>query len=341
MTRRLDSLAKRRVDPLLTASGVNEVYERLAEDDAVRYAIGAMQPIDPIYTRNTFSEGGRIQAQLEEAFRTASIGAEFRFQGSVTNDTHIRAHSDIDLLALRTAFEWLEPPQAPLRPYKGNPITDMHEMRAVITARLTSSFPAATIDTSSGKSISITGGSLRRKVDIVPAAWWNTVAYSQIGHERYRGVKVFDATTNSHLPNKPFLHNALIDERDVQSRNAMRKITRLLKSLKADSKTPVEVSSYDIVSIAFRMPDVLLNVPHDGDLMLVVNSEAWLRHLAENEGLRTSLLVPNEMRPIFCDHGCSLGGLQQLHAEVHGLLSDIAAGLARSSRRLEEARVEY
>jgi hypothetical protein len=338
---RLAALANRRIDAAVAVSKANEVYERLAEDDAIRYAIGAMQPIDQTYTRNTIAEGERVQSQIDEALRTASLGATFRFQGSVTNDTHIRAHSDIDLLAIRTAFEWLEPPQVPQTPYHGSPAADMNEVRSIVTARLQSSFPSATVDTSSSKSISISGGSLRRKVDVVPAAWWNTNTYLTSGDENQRGVKIFDASTEKHIPNKPFLHNLLVAQRDIFVRGSLRKVARLLKSLKVDADKPVDVSSYDIVSIAYRMPDALLSVPQGGDLKLVANSEVWLRTLIENPGTRGLLQVPNEMRLIFGSDGCSEGGLRQLHAEVVRLLADISSGLARSFRKLEEARIVY
>jgi hypothetical protein len=341
MPKRLDALARRRIDTAVATSKANEVYERLAEDDAIRYAIGAMQPIDPTYTRNTFEEGERVKAQLAEACQTANVDAVFRFQGSVTNDTHIRAHSDIDLLTIRTAYEWLELPQQPASPYCGDPNADMRELRSVITSRLCSGFPAATVDTSSGKSISIAGGSLRRKVDVVPAAWWNTNQYADSKDENYRGVKIFDATADQHIPNKPFLHNLLVDRRDVSAQRSLRKVARLLKSLKADAAKSVDVSSYDIVSLAYRMPDGLLVVPPGADLKLVSNSEVWLRMLIEQVTFRSQLQVPNEMRSIFCADGCSEGGLRQLHQEVATLLSDIATGLARSFRNLEQARIEY
>lgn len=64
------------------------------------YLVDAMQPIDENFTKKTFEEGYRVWNQLEKNL-PAVYQVEFDFQGSVTSDTHIRIHSDIDLLALR------------------------------------------------------------------------------------------------------------------------------------------------------------------------------------------------------------------------------------------------
>ena len=99
------------------ASPVYEVYRKMTDHgSAVRYAVGAMQPVNPGYTKVTYGEGDRIQNQLEKAL-TGNLKCQYEYQGSVTNNTHIKAHSDIDLLAIIQAFVTLELPQKPSSPY--------------------------------------------------------------------------------------------------------------------------------------------------------------------------------------------------------------------------------
>src|SRR5581483_5510793 len=107
---RLDKLRNRRIDPNIKVMGLNEAYNRLAgEDSAVQYAIGAMQPIDPDYTRRTIEERDRVEAQLKDGFIKVGLSVSFDYQGSVTNDTHIRAHSDVDLLTAEGKWATIEP----------------------------------------------------------------------------------------------------------------------------------------------------------------------------------------------------------------------------------------
>src|SRR6267142_6858636 len=110
-TSRLDRLRSRRMDPLLKVAGLREAYERLTtEDTSVRYAIGSMQPIDSEYTQRTIEERDRVEKQLADGYRNANIAVVFDYQGSLTNDTHIRVYSDVDLLTVVYGWHSVQPP---------------------------------------------------------------------------------------------------------------------------------------------------------------------------------------------------------------------------------------
>lgn len=339
---RIAKLRARRTDPLIKAAAFREAYDSIAEDESVRYAVGAMQPIDQEYTNKTYEEGDRIKAQLDQSLNTAACTTvEFEYQGSVTNDTHIKAHSDIDLLALHAHFYAIEPPGKPSIVYQGDALVDLKNLRASCTRVLKSAYPTISVDGAPGKAISLQGGSLHRKIDVVISNWWNTVEYQATGLPIQRGVQVFDSKANTRVKNRPFLHNAKIDQRDRLLNGNVRKVARLLKSLKYDAERTVDISSYDITSIAFRMPDQLLRAERGAELLLVENTRVFLRSLLDNGALRASLRVPNDMRPIFCSDGASVEGLSQLYKEAQELVDDISKGLSRSFRKLAEARVSY
>lgn len=339
---RLARLEARRTDPTIAAArGLNEVYKHLAEDSAIKYAVGAMQPIDPEYTSNTIAEGKRVQAQLSAGLHGAGIPCEFRFQGSVTNDTHIKAHSDIDLVVLFTLFHTVEPPQPVVHPYSGDTLADLVGVRRASQQILTAAFPAVTVDASGGKALTLTGGSLRRKIDVVTANWWNTVAYGDSGLETFRGIQILDVSGPSTIKNKPFLHNHRIDEKDRTVSGAMRKVTRLLKSLKYDAETPVRMSSYDIASVAYSIPSEWLATSPGQDLLLLDRAAQWVQFLCANDDARNALRVPNNTRTVFGVDGATKESLLDLHREVQNLREEVAQRLARSFRRLEAARIMY
>jgi hypothetical protein len=340
---RIAKLRARRTDPLIKAAAqMREVYDRISEDDAVKYAIGAMQPIDTEYTDSTYQEGNRVKEQLNKSLNTpARAVAEFEYQGSVTNNTHIRAHSDIDLLTLHAQFYTIQPPARPLIPYDGDVLADLRNLRASSTQVLKAAYPTVTVNDAPGKAITLEGGSLRRRIDVVISNWWNTVEYQTSGLAIHRGVQVFDSKADTRIENRPFLHNAKIDERDRLVGGNVRKAARLLKSLKYDADTKVNISSYDITSIAYRIPNELMSPVHGAELLLVENIRVFLSLLLEDGALRASLKVPNEMRHIFTSEGASVEGLNQLYKETQELVNDINRGLGRSFKKLEEARVSY
>lgn len=338
MATRLDRLASRRTDQLVTdAKLLNEAYRHIAQSDSVRYVIGSMQPIDPEYTKNTYAQGDRVRNQLENRLDDK---CEYEYQGSVTNDTHIKARSDIDLLVLTGKFHTIEKPQEPSSPYKGDPLQDLVDLRADAIVSLEAAFPEAQVDSSGAKSISLEGGSLRRKIDVVPSNWFNTNRWNETGQKMYRGVQILDAKNMERLKNTPFLHNAWIAHKDKQTNGGLRKAARLMKSLKYDTDA-IGLSSYDLVAIAFRMSGGDLNAPKGLELSLLNSCHAFCVSLQENSVLRNSLGVPDGHRKIFAAGHATLDGLNQLTSALGELVSDVLRENQRSFRRLAEARVEY
>ena len=338
MPTRLERLSARRTDDLVNSAMLeHEIYVQLSHSEAVRYVIGAMQPIDPEYTRNTYKQGERVCNQLAKRL---SPHCEYEYQGSVTNDTHIRARSDIDVLVLTQKFLALEPPQQPEYPYMGNPLQDLIDLRNDSISCLQDAYPEANIDTSGSKSIVIEGGSLRRKIDVVPSNWFNTNDYARYQAKIYRGVEILDIKAKRRLKNTPFLHNEYIARKDSRTNGGLRKAARLMKSLKYDSEQ-VELSSYDIVSIAYNIPEERLKIPYGQDLLILDVCLDFCLQLTKNNELRVNVEVPDGHRKVFTEGHATVLGLSQLTAELQGLVADVLNENQRSFSRLAEARVEY
>lgn len=335
---RLDKLNLRRTDDSVAEAKLfNEAYRNISQSESVKYVVGSMQPIDPEYTKNTYKQAERVRSQLENRLTDS---CEYKYQGSVTNDTHIKAKSDIDLLVIIDKFYTVQSPQTPKNPYKGDPLQDLLDLRNEAERALEAAFSQARIDKSGNKSISIEGGSLTRKVDVVPSNWYHTNKYAESGNEIYRGVQILDKSVPTRLANTPFLHNAWIDHKDKNTQGGMRKASRLMKSLKYDSED-IDLSSYDIVSIAFNMPDESLSYPKGGELRILSSCLDFCKKLQSDPNLRQSIEVPDGHRKVFCEGHATLSGLNQLTHELEQLANDVLRENQRSFRRLAEARVEY
>lgn len=335
---RLDRLNARRTDDsVITAKMLNEAYRHIGQSESVKYVVGAMQPIDPEYTKNTYAQGDRVKNQLDANLENK---CEYKYQGSVTNDTHIKAKSDLDLLVIIYKFFSLESPQVPEYPYNGNPIQDLLDLREDAKNCLRRAFPEVSIDTSSSKCITLSGGSLTREIDVVPANWFNTLDYAKYGDDYFRGVQILDAKNKTRIKNTPFLHNAWIQHKDNATNGGLRKAARLLKSLSYDTES-IELSSYDLVSIAYNMDEDKLNLGKGQELMLLNNCLEFCNLLSNNEYIRDSLFVPDHHRKIFADGHATQKGLNQLVAELTKLSQEVLTENIRSFRRLAEARVEY
>ena len=319
---RLERLAQRRTDPSLfeVQAKSYESYRTLDVPEVIKYIIGAMQPIDARYTDRTTEQGKRVRDQLQK--RLAS-GVEYRFQGSVLSDTHIRQHSDIDLLVFIEKFTFVKKPLTPKNLYHGDSVQDLRALRLETRAALQSAFPAANVDDTGSRSIELSGGSLARNVDVVPAAWLDTIEYDRTGDELHRGVKVFNKSDGSFVANYPFRNAAEIDAKDHRCGGGMRKAVRFMKTLKADSDA-IKLSSYDIAAIAWNMPDSSLNYGMPWDLKVFYGCRDFVRRLVNEAEFRGSLYVPDGSRRVFTSEHATVDSARALLSEIDELAHQVA-----------------
>lgn len=300
------------------ASVANESYEWLVE---------ATKPIDPEYTNDTFAEGDRIRDQLLIQL-DSRFSSEFEYQGSVTSDTHVRFHSDIDLLVLHGVYTSY--PNGYISDSKSIPEQEVLDalvlLRNASTTVIRRKFPEAIVDTSGSKAVSVSGGDLERDIDVVFCNWWNTQEYLDNKVLANRGICVLEVGKRTRINNRPFLHNWHINSKDDRVNGGLRKVIRLLKNLKYDKKPQeASISSYDIAGIAFNMAESDLKVGSGQYLKLAKNASGYLHNLIENSALRDNLFVPNHTRKVFGPSGTDLSQLKELSAELDALLFEITS----------------
>ena len=131
-----------------------------------------------------------------------------------------------------------------------------------------------------------------------------------------------------------------LKERDQQVAGGLRKVVRLMKSVKYDSGN-VALSSYDLAAIGYVMPEHQLLTSPGEELALLSRLQAFLDLLAANDDFRAEMLVPDESRHIFVDGHATLAGLNELRGEISDLVEAICCNRQKSFHRLAEARVAY
>lgn len=304
-----------------------EAHEKLHESAAIKYVIGAMAAVSAESTKISKDEGERVASTLIDLLKTVGISTEMRIQGSVALDIHIEGHSDVDMLILKEDVITIEGPALPGTHYTdasdNRPMVDIvSELRAQSEAKLKSRYYAAEVDTSGSKSISISGGSLKRKVDIVPSCWHDTHDYQRNKLDHFRAVKIYDKSNHSLIENKPFLHIKKINERDALYSGNLKKVVRLMKNVVADmpdykKNKAKKLSSFDIASIAFSMNE-RLSCSQYLPLALLENLRSYLLILSYLDEPRNSLLAPDESRKIF-NSDEKIEALRILYAEINDL----------------------
>ena len=301
ISKRYNNLLNRRAPSLdRTVEAFSESFEHIS-GEYTKYLIGAIKPVDKKYTDRLIEQGDRVENQLQKRIVDIYPDIEFRRQGSVSNLTHIKYYSDVDVLVIIDKFFTLEPPQVPQNPYKGEPKNDLLELRQKCYQELNLAFPKVNIDNTGSTSLSLEGGSLVCKVDVVPSNWYDTNDYSRYKLEHFRGIMILNKDEMERKKNFPFLFNFRIDEKDKQCNSTVRMLIRLLKTLKADANegNEVDLSSYDICSIAYRIPNDFLYFKLNEPLDIIRNFLLWMEKIINDSNIRSSLKVVDDSRLIF------------------------------------------
>lgn len=328
MSRYQQLLARRSVPG--RALVANEKYFELLEDDDVKYLLGSMEPLDPAYTKTSLAEAERVYKYLEPF-------CLIRIQGSITTNTHIRYYSDIDVLTITPEFVIFSGANnGSYGTWTGSPIQVLKVLRAKSKDTIQSNFPAVTIK-EKDRALSLSGGSLKRNVDVVACNWFDTESYRVSRNEKDRGVQVLDAAQNITVLNMPFLHQHLLNEKNAATLGGLGRAIRLLKTLKVDADASIEISSYDICSLVWNIPGHLLPGGAENSFVLANNVAQTLLNWLTNEPVLNSLNVPNQTRKIINSEGTTLVAVRGLWHQLYLLLQKISA----SGKKLDKAATVY
>lgn len=332
-TDRIADLAKESAAQVIAKSLSQESYAKRAPvQKHTQYALGAMQAVDPDYTRISLEEAERVKEQLKKGLDRKAISPEFRLQGSVACDIHIRGVSDVDLLVLDGRYIHYDRNGQKAQsggytsPVSYDTLQALIELRKESESILDTAFPAAKVKKDGAKAINLSGGSLRRPVDVVPSNWFDTVAYQRTSNEVDRGVHILNKDVPERVLNTPFKHIQQIDTRDQVAAGGLKKAIRLCKNVKADAAddgTKIELSSYDIASALWHADMVALTVGITNELAILAEATRFLDDLVRRQSYARTLRVPDDSRFIF-DSDEKLEALRLLSLEMDDLSERVA-----------------
>jgi len=327
-----------------------EAYEIRTAGAHTQYALGAMAEVEAEYTRISIETADRVELQLSRRLAAYGYSMEFRRQGSVPLNVHIRGVSDVDLLAIESRSLYYS--LAGVRAQRGmyvpaaiDPLSMLAKLRSQCETDLELAFPAARVDKSGAKAVKVAGGSLPRAVDVVPAVWSDTVDFQSTSEEIYRGVSIYHKDDHRTIENLPFLHIHRITDRCNSTRGSVRKAIRLCKNIKADLEEEgirIDLSSYEIAGLMYHADQNALLSGSVYELAVLAEAQRHLDVLWHNQEYAKTLATPDGSRKIL-DEPRKITGLLHLSTALDNLLTEVAreqspAIRAMSAPGREEAR---
>lgn len=310
---------------------------RVGSQPHTRYTLGAMEAVERRYTEISIETALRVGNQLQQKL---TVPIELRLQGSVPLNVHIRGVSDVDLLTLDTRFLRYDPTGVRAPTYSFSPLTStavlMH-LRLEEERVLRSAFPAANVDTSGSKAITIEGGSLARPVDVVPSHWWDTANYQATRAEHDRGVYILDKSVPDTISNLPFLHIKRVGDADDAVFGGLRKAIRLTKNVKNDAENEQaarKLPSFDIAALLYHADRNALALGSVYELAVLRETQRFLDWCWNNKEAAKRLTTPDGMRTVL-NTDAKMEGLRAISIEMDTLARDVAREQAPALKQLD------
>ena len=334
---------KSRVNPehIYLQKSFSDELASISYSDVLVYIRFAMKGVEPEYTQTSKRAGENVKKHLEPL-----NDVEFKYQGSVMSNTHIKAYSDIDLVAISSKFYTWDNTDAEryiseeeyrsklstsylnkliqqkqnFNPYQGDLLKDLQTLRSESENILKSKYSICDVD--QPKCINIKNQDLNRKVDIVIANWYDDVRSIIYDRGENRGIQIYNKHTNSReTPDYPFVSIEKINERGNSTNGRLKKMIRFIKNVKADSDLDIELSSFDINAICYDISPSKYQNSTFIELIPVIYSQ--LQSLCTNSSHANDLVSVDEREYIFRNNQSKLQNVKKVLSEVQSIYLDL------------------
>lgn len=334
---------RKRLDPenRVFTKSLNEDLSTISYAEVFEYVRYAMNAVDNEYTQKSKEAGDRVKKHLIDN----GIDAEFKYQGSVMTDTHIKGLSDIDLLTISKDFytcdsaaikavlneparrqeylyEQIErlKKEEEISVYQGDTCNNLYGLR--INSEEVLSKVYKTCDVSKPKSIKIRNLDLYRDVDIVIANWYDDLNSIISDRGNSRGIQVY----NKHLNQRgkidfPFISIDRINTKSAETGGRLKKMIRFLKNAKAKSSLSIGLTSFDFNAICYDIQKVKYQSLPYYDLVFVLFSQ--LKRIADDSEVSNSLKSVDGREYIFRGKPENLQSLKNIITEIEVIVTDL------------------
>lgn len=274
--RQLTESIRSRINPdnVILEKSLRDDLSTVSYSDVLQYVRLAMKGVDPTYTQVSKDAGAAVKKHLQGLIQDI----RFEYQGSVMTNTHIKAHSDIDLLVLtkrsyqydrtatawqlnENAANWTAYPslkqklqlQQTAPDYSGDTTNDLLSIRLASEVILQRMYNRC--DITGAKAICVTNLNYNREVDVVIANWYDDVISIINDKGIQRGIQIYNKDLHTREnPDYPFISIERINERGTATNGRLRRMIRFLKNVRSDSDNNIELSSFHIASLCYNIP---------------------------------------------------------------------------------------
>ncbi|MEM6641994.1 MAG: hypothetical protein AAF616_03360 [Bacteroidota bacterium] len=326
-SQRLENLKARRFDEARKEPVLSDSFTTTGYPESVTYALESMVEIDPAYAYKVYAISRRIHEKLTKALRKRGYYVDYRYQGELKTYSNILLYGDVELIVIK-------------RDVNDKPHLDVQRLAMELLEILRGDPEYRSIDYSDKTRIRITAMKPTCEIDILPSMWVDSLEYKQTKNEIYRGISEFDFKNKRIKKYLPFLNIARINARDQHTSGIFKCLSRLLKTLRADSEIRIDLKDSEINAVLYSLEEKSLQIDQKHILALLPKVEKQLGFFATDRAAFEKLLSPSGKDRIFKGRPDKQQELGNLKDQLALLVSDLKDDLEERNLRIESP-LEY
>lgn len=323
----VENLKGRRYDEALREQVLSEAFHQSGYSDCLRYTLESMVEIDPSYAYKVYANSRKIHEMISTSLKKKGYDVDYRYQGDLKTYTNILLYGDVEIMVIKKNIS-------------DKPHTDVQTLAMDLLDVLSKDSTFKSVDYSDKTRIRITAQKPTCEIDILPTMWINSAEYLKTRNEIYRGIAEFDFANKKVKKYLPFLNIARINSRDQHTNGNLKAMSRLLKSLRADTDERINLRDSEINSMLYSIPEAELSVPQNRVLSLLPIVAKMLDKLSTDTKAFSHIVSPSEKDRVFGGRPEKQKEIGKLSNVLSRLISDLENDLVSNKQSLD-SEIEY
>lgn len=323
----VENLKGRRYDEALREHVLSESFNQSGYSDCLLYTFESMVEIDPAYAYKVYANSRKIHESISKSLKKRGYDVDYRYQGALKTYSNILLYGDVEIIVIKKNIS-------------DKPHRDVQTLAMDLMDILTKDTSFKTIDYSDKTRIRITAQKPTCEIDILPSLWVNSAEYVKTKNEIYRGIAEFDFANKKVKKYLPFLNIARINARDQHTNGNLKALSRLLKTLRADSHEKINLKDSEINAVLYNIPEIELSVPQNKVLSLLPKVALIMDKLSIDTKYFSSLLSPSEKDRVFGGRPEKQQEIRMLSESLNTLITDVKNDLSKMNKTID-SEVSY
>jgi len=324
---KIENLKGRRYDEALREPVLSEAFLQSKYPDSVKYALESMLEIDPSYAYKVYAVSRKIHERIAHSLKKRGYHVDYRYQGELKTYSNIVLYGDVEIIVIKKNIT-------------EKPHIEIQKLANELLEILRGDYSFKSIDYGDKTRIRITATKPTCEIDILPSIWVDSLEYKKTKNEIYRGIAEFDFKKKKVKKYLPFLNIARINARDQQVSGIFKCLSRLLKTLRADSEDRIDLKDSEINAMVYGIPVDHLEVGHKKVLSLLPKVETILNKIHTDTAYFNALMSPSDKDRVFAGRPDKQQEVGKLKTALTELIADLKSDLEHQNLNLN-SEIEY